>query len=198
QGITQFLDLGSGIPTEGNVHQVAQIASPEARVVYVDNDPVAVQHSRDILVGNQRADIVHADLRDVAAILDDPRTRQLIDLDQPLGVLMVSVLHFFPDHVETASIVAQYRDIMAPGSYLVVSHACDGGPDQVELAAEFYRRTTAPMARRSRSEIEALLDGFDLVAPGLVFYPLWRPDSPADVDDHPERFTAYAAVGELT
>ncbi|HSL08313.1 MAG TPA: SAM-dependent methyltransferase [Pseudonocardiaceae bacterium] len=196
QGITQFLDIGSGIPTEGNVHEVAQVASPEARVVYVDIDPVAVAHSRAILEGNPRADIVQADLRDLPAILDDPRSRRLLDLTQPIGVLMVAILHFIPDQAEAASIVAQYRNIMASGSYLAVTHASHGGlSDQAEPAAEFYRRTTAPLTRRSRPEIEALLDGFDLVPPGLVFWPLWRPDSPADVDDHPERLPGYAAVG---
>jgi SAM-dependent methyltransferase len=196
QGVTQFLDIGSGIPTEGNVHEVAQVASPEARVVYVDLDPVAVAHSRAILDGNPRADIVQADLRDLPAILGDPRSRRLLDLTQPIGVLMVAILHFIPDQADAASIVAQYRNIMAPGSYLAVTHGSHGArSNQADSAAEFYRRTTAPFVLRTRSEIEALLDGFDLVPPGLVFMPLWRPDSPADFDDHPERFRGYAAVG---
>ncbi len=196
QGITQFLDIGSGIPTEGNVHEVAQAASPEVRVVYVDIDPVAVAHSRAILNGDQRADIVHADLRDAAAILGDPRAKRLIDPTQPIGVLMVAILHFFPGEKDPASIIAQYRKRMAPGSYLVVSHAShEGRPDLVGPLTELYRHSTAPLTMRSRQEIEALLGGFDLVPPGLVFLPLWRPDSPADVDDHPERFSSYAAVG---
>jgi SAM-dependent methyltransferase len=195
QGITQFLDIGSGIPTEGNVHEVAQVASPEARVVYVDIDPVAVAHSRDILDGNDRADVVQADLRDVAGILGDPRTKRLIDPAQPLGVLMVAILHFFPDEMDPASIVAQYRKMMAPGSHFVLSHASHAGPpDEVKPLTEHYRRTTAPLTMRTRLEIEGLLGGFELVAPGLVFLPLWRPDSPIDVDDHPERF-GYGAVG---
>jgi SAM-dependent methyltransferase len=196
QGITQFLDLGSGIPTEGNVHEVAQAAAPETRVVYVDIDPVAVAYSRAILTGNQHADVIQADLRDVTAILDDPRARRLIDPTQPIGVLMVAILHFIPDDAGPANIVAQYRKRMAPGSYLVVSHASHGGrSDLFEPATELYRRTTAPFTRRSRLEIEALLDGFDLVAPGAVYLPLWHPDSPTDVDDHPERFNGYAVVG---
>jgi S-adenosyl methyltransferase len=193
QGITQFLDLGSGIPTQGNVHEVAQIASPEARVIYVDIDPMAVAHSRAILAGNPHADIVQADLRDLPAILDDPRSRRLIDLTQPIGVLMAAILHFIPDQADAASIVAQYSNIMASGSYLALTHGAQSA--QAEPAAEFYWRTTAPLVLRTRPEIEALLDGFDLVSPGLVFLPLWRPDSPADFDDHPERFSGYAAVG---
>ncbi|MGH3922628.1 MAG: SAM-dependent methyltransferase [Pseudonocardiaceae bacterium] len=196
QGITQFLDIGSGIPTVGNVHQVAQAALPEARVVYVDIDPVAVAHSRAILTGNQRADIVQADLADVQGILRDPRAARLLDLTQPIGVLMVALLHFVPEEADPAKIIARYRDVLVPGSHLVISHAShDGRPDLVGPHAELYRRTSTPMTMRSRSQIEALLDGFDVVPPGVVFLPLWRPESPADVDEHPERFTGYAAVG---
>lgn len=196
QGITQFLDIGSGIPTEGNVHEVAQTASPECRILYVDIDPVAVAHSRAILTGNPRADIVQADLRDLPAIIDDPSARSLIDLTQPIGVLMLAILHFIPDQAEAEGIVAQYRKIISPGSYLAVSHASYGGrPDQSDLATELYQRAIPSFRRRTHAEIQALFGGFDLVPPGLVFYPLWRPDAPADVGDHPERISGYAAVG---
>ncbi len=196
QGITQFLDIGSGIPTEGNVHEVAQAASPLSRVVYVDIDPVAVAHSRAMLAGNPLADIIRADLRNVTAIFDDPRARQLLDPSQPMGVLMVAMLHFVPDEADPANIVARYRQMMAPGSYLVVSHAThEGRPDQAGPHTELYRRAGAPLTMRSRLEVEALFDGFELVPPGVVFLPLWRPDSPADVDDHPEQFSGYAVVG---
>ena len=198
QGITQFLDIGSGIPTEGNVHEVAQVASPETRVVYVDIDPVAVAHSREILAGDDRADIVQADLREVAAIFDDPRTKRLIDPTQPLGLLMVAILHFIPNQADALSIVAQYRKMMVPGSHIAVTHASHAGrPDQVGPLTKLYRRTAGPLTMRSPREIEALLDTFDLVPPGVVFLPLWRPDSPADVDDHPERSSGYAAVGRV-
>ena len=196
QGITQFLDIGSGIPTEGNVHEVAQIASPECRVVYVDIDPVAVAHSRAMLSKNPLADIVHADLRDVAGIFADPATAALLDLAQPIAVLMVAMLHFVPDEANPANLLAQYHKMMAPGSYLALSHAShEGRPEQARPHTELYRRAGAPMTMRSQAEIERLLDGFDLVPPGVVFMPLWRPDSPTDVDDHPERFTGYAVVG---
>jgi hypothetical protein len=196
QGIRQFLDIGSGIPTEGNVHEVVQSVAPEANVVYVDVDPVAAAHSRAILSGNQRADIVQADLRDVAAIFDDAQATGLIDPARPIGVLMVAMLHFVPDQADPASIVGQYRRMMAPGSYLVVSHATqEGRPDMAGSHTELYRRARAPLTMRSRLEVERLLSEFELVPPGVVFLPLWRPDSPADVDDHPERFTGFAAVG---
>jgi hypothetical protein len=196
QGITQFLDIGSGIPTEGNVHEVAQGASPECRVVYVDIDPVAVAHTRAMLAGNPFADIVQADLRDVGAIFDDSQARRLLDLSQPIGLLMVAMLHFVPDQADPANIVAHYRKMMPPGSYLVVSHATyEGLPGVAGPHMDLYRRAGAPLTMRSRREIETFLDGFELVPPGVVFLPLWRPDSPADVDDHPERFTGYAVVG---
>jgi hypothetical protein len=196
QGITQFLDIGSGIPTEGNVHEVAQLASPECRVVYMDIDPVAVAHSRAMLFGNPYADIIQADLRDAAAIFADPAVRALLDLTQPIGVLMVAMLHFVPDEADPANLLAQYREMMPPGSYLVVSHAShEGQPDQAGPHVELYRQAGAPMTMRSRAEIERLLVGFEVIPPGVVFLPLWRPDSPADVDDHPERFTGYAVVG---
>ncbi len=196
QGITQFLDIGSGIPTEGNVHEVAQVASPQCRVVYVDIDPVAVAHSRVILEGNPHADIVQADLRDVVAIFEDPRVKRLLDLSQPLGVLMVAILHFVPDEADPANIVALYRKMVAPGSHLAVSHATEvGRPDQAKPLTELYRRAGAPLIMRSRREVEALLEGFDLVPPGIVYPPLWRPDSPADVYDHPEQTSGFVAVG---
>jgi hypothetical protein len=196
QGITQFLDIGSGIPTQENVHEVVQAASPQSRVVYVDLDPVAVEHSRAMLSGNSLADVIRADLCDPEVIFNDPRTRRLLDLDQPIGLLMVMMLHFVPDEAAPANIVARYREMMAPGSCLVISHAShEGRPDQAGPHTELYRRAGTPLIMRSRREVEALFDGFDLMPPGVVFLPQWRPDSPADVDNHPERFTCYAAVG---
>lgn len=195
QGITQLLDIGSGIPTEGNVHQVAQAACPDARVVYVDIDPVAVVHSRAILAGNDNADIVQADMADVDSILRDPRAARLIDRSKPIGVLMVAMLHFVPDSAEPAKILSRYRQMMRPGSYLAVSHASyEGRPDQADSHTELYERTPTPMTMRSRTEIESFFTGFDLVEPGLVFLPQWRPDSDAELDQ-PERFTGYAGVG---
>ena len=132
----------------------------------------------------------------MSAIFDDPRARRLLDLGQPIGVLMVAMLHFVPDEADPANIVARYRKMMVPGSYLVVSHAThEGSSDQAGPHTELYRRAGAPLIMRSRLEVEALFEGFDLVSPGVVFLPLWRPDSSADVDDHPEQFSGYAVVG---
>lgn len=196
QGITQFLDIGSGIPTVGNVHEVAQAATPDARVVYVDIDPVAVAHSRSILAGDEQTEVVHADLRDVGSVLDDPRTTRLLDLSEPVGVLMVALLHFVPAEAGLAGVIDRYRAVMAPGSHLVVSHATyEGQPDQAGPHTALYQRTGTPMTMRSRAEVTALFEGFDLVEPGVVFLPQWRPDRGTPVDDHPERFTGFAAAG---
>ncbi|WP_329790969.1 SAM-dependent methyltransferase [Lentzea sp. DG1S-22] len=195
-GIRQFLDLGSGIPTVGNVHEVAQNLAPDARIVYVDNDPVAAAYSENILRGNDRTAVVQADLRRPDQVLDHPAVRSLLDFDEPVAVMMVAVLHFVPDSDDPAGIIARYREVMAPGSYLVLSHASqDGQPGQADSHQDLYRRTATPMTMRSKSQVAALLEDFDVVEPGIVFFPQWRPLSPEDVDDNPERFTGLAAVG---
>jgi SAM-dependent methyltransferase len=195
QGIDQFLDIGSGIPTAGNVHEVAQAAVPDARVVYVDIDPVAVAHARALLADDPHTGVVHGDFTDVDAVLGDPTTRLLLDLSRPVGVLVVALLHFVGDERRPADVLARYRAAMAPGSHLVVSHAsADGAPDRADEHQSLYRRTATPMTMRSRDEVAALLDGFTLVEPGIVFLPQWRPDDPVP-PANPERFTGYAAVG---
>jgi SAM-dependent methyltransferase len=195
QGIDQFLDIGSGIPTAGNVHEVAQAAVPGARVVYVDIDPVAVAHARALLADDPRTGVVQGDFTDVEAVLGDPTTRSLLDLSRPVGVLVVALLHFVGDERRPADVLARYRAAMAPGSHLVLSHAsADGAPDRADEHQSLYRRTATPMTMRSRDEVAALLDGFTVVEPGIVFLPQWRPDDPVPAAN-PERFTGYAAVG---
>lgn len=195
-GVRQFLDLGSGIPTAGNVHEVARAVDPGTRVVYVDRDPVAVTYSRSILGDDRQTTVVKADLRAPDALMARPEVTSLLDFDQPIAVMMVAVLHFVPDSDDPAGIIAGYREAMAPGSFLVVSHASDEAqPEKVEEHRELYRRTSTPMTMRTREQVTALFEGFDVVDPGVVFLPLWRPESPDDVDEHPERFTGLAAVG---
>jgi SAM-dependent methyltransferase len=194
-GVRQFIDIGSGIPTAGNVHEVAQRAAPDARVVYVDVDPVAVTHSRAILGGDPRTAVVQADLRDPDRVLGDPAVRDLIDLRQPVAVLLVAVLHFIPTSDDPAGVVARFWDAVAPGSYLVISHASyEGQPDLTTTHQRLYTRTATPITMRSRAEIADLFNGFKLVDPGLVYLPLWRPE-PEDDLDHPERTTGFAGVG---
>jgi SAM-dependent methyltransferase len=197
QGIRQFLDLGSGIPTLGNVHEVAQKAAPESRVVYVDIDPVAVAHSRHILAGNTDATVIQHDLRHVEAILTNPRVRSLLDFRQPMALLMMAVIHFIPDADDPAAIIGRFRDALAPGSYLVLSHGTADGmsPEASRRWLELFTNTTTPGTIRTRAEVERLFGGFELVEPGLVWSSEWRPEHPDDVGDNPQRSAAYAGVG---
>jgi SAM-dependent methyltransferase len=196
-GIRQFLDIGSGIPTQGNVHEVAQAADPGARVAYADIDPVVTAHSRAILAGNENAAILDADLREPEKILADPVTGRLLDLARPVGVLLVAVLHFISDADDPWQLVAALRDALAPGSYLVLCHATNESRPEVARAAEtvYNRSASTPARLRSRGDIERFFDGFDLVDPGLVYLPAWRADSPRDRPGDPSRFWGLAGVG---
>jgi len=196
-GIRQFLDIGSGIPTLGNAHEVAQRATPDARVVYVDIDPVAVAHSRHILAGNKLTVVIQEDLRRPERILAHPDVRGLLDFDRPVALLLLAVLHFIPDEDDPVGLIARLRDALAPGSYLALSH---GTADSLsEVAArrwvELFKRTPTPGRPRSRSDVERLFAGYDLVEPGLVWTPQWRPEHPDEVGDHPERSATYVGVG---
>ena len=195
-GIRQFLDLGSGIPTVGNVHEVAQRAAPDARVVYVDSDPVAVEHSRAILAGDDRTTVVQGDLRDPDSVLTDPAVRGTLDFDRPVGVLMVAVLHFVSDDADPAGLVARFRDAVPAGSHLALSHATPG--EQVGRAAEhrdLYQRTATPMTMRTREQVRGLFAGWELVEPGLVPFPQWRPEPGAPPVERPERLAGVCGVG---
>jgi SAM-dependent methyltransferase len=196
-GIRQFLDIGSGIPTEGNAHEVAQRAAPGAHVVYADIDPVAVAHSQAILAGNASAAIIEADLREPQKILTHDAVGPLIDFGQPAGLLLVSVLPFIADAEDPWRIVATLRDALAPGSYLVLCHPTGESKPGVAQAFEkvYNRGVTTSAHARSRADVSRFFDGFDLVDPGLVFMPQWRPGSPADVPDDPSQFWGLAGVG---
>lgn len=197
-GIDQFLDIGSGIPTAGNVHEIVRPYNPDARVVYVDRDPIATAHSRAILRDVPTATAIQADGRETAAILGHAATRRLLDLGQPLGVLLVSLLHFIPDDGEAAALVQALRDAMAPGSYLVLSHVSYDHAAQETLAQleALYAGSGIAIKPRPLAAIGAYFAGLDLVEPGLVDMPLWRPEGPDDVFvDQPERVFGYAGVG---
>jgi SAM-dependent methyltransferase len=198
EGITQFLDIGSGIPTFGNVHEVAQKASAESRVVYVDHDPVAVSHSRAVLDSNEQAVVVSADLRKPQQILDSPETTGLLDLERPVALLLVAVLHFLEDEDDPQSAVAQLRDALAPGSLVIVTHASyEGIPvpqEQAGGAVDVYQNIRNPLVMRSREEIARFFEGYEMVEPGLVSMPLWRPHTPAEQED-PYAFAGFAGVG---
>jgi hypothetical protein len=199
-GIRQFLDIGSGIPTQNNVHQVAQDAAPGVRVVYADVDDVAVAHSKLLLDGQADAAVIQADLRDPARILADPETQLLLDFNQPVAVILAAVLHFIADNDSPEQIVATLRDALPPGSYLVISHACsDPQPDLLSAFETVYKSKVAAQGRaRTSAEIARFFDGFTLVDPGLTWVPLWRPDRPQDVPEDPENYWFLSGVGQLT
>jgi hypothetical protein len=195
-GIRQFIDIGSGIPTEQNVHETAQQAAPGSRVVYVDNDEVAVAHSRLLLEDIPDTAIIKADLREPDKFLAEPETKLLIDFTQPVGLLLVAVLHTLPDSDDPARIVATLRGALAPGSYLVVCHACGDAKPEVASAFEtvYKSKVKAQGQVRTREEIATFFDGFTLVEPGLVWLPEWRPDSPDDVPEDPSKFWGLVGV----
>ena len=195
-GVYQFLDLGSGIPTVGNVHEIAQKAEPDAHVVYVDYEEVAVAHSELMLADNDRATIINADLIDPRTVLDHPETRKLLDFSKPVGLLMVGVFHFVPPAKNPNEIVAAYRDAVVPGSYLGFSQfTSDMMPEEMARIVEVMSHSRDPMYPRSHAEITALFDGFDIVPPGIVATSEWRPQSPTDTCDDPARAGIYAGVG---
>jgi hypothetical protein len=195
-GIRQFLDIGSGIPTVGNVHEIAQAMAPESRIVYVDNEPIAVAHSEAILDGNDNVAILQADLCDPDTVLSSESVRRLLDFDQPMALLMVAVLHFVPESSDPRSAITRYLRPMAPGSYFVVSHGTvDEFDDMPPGADKQYDRTTTPFISRTRRQVMDLMAGTELVEPGLVWTPQWRPESPEDVGDHPELMGILAGVG---
>jgi S-adenosyl methyltransferase len=193
-GVRQFLDIGSGIPTVGHVHEVAQGAAPESRVVFVDVDPVAVAHSRMMLKGNDRTAVILEDVRRPEQILAAPEMR-LLDLDQPVAVLVVGLFHFISD-ADPVGILSRLTAPLVSGSYLALSHLTDDGPRDMAVATEIFRRAGIEFIMRSRTEVEALFGGFDLVEPGVVWTPHWRPDSrDAPYHDQPEMSAIYAGVG---
>jgi hypothetical protein len=179
QGIDQFLDIGTGIPSPPNVHHVAQEVNPHSRIVYVDNDPIVLAHARALLTSHPagRTDYIDADLRDVDSILDSPHLRETLDLDRPVGLLLIAVLHFIGDADDPWAIVDRLLAALPSGSYLALSHLTgDFRPEAWEQIAAVYRRQGVTMQVRPRSQIEQFFTGLDLVDPGLQVVPAWRPD----------------------
>jgi hypothetical protein len=195
-GVTQFLDIGSGIPTVGNVHEIAQRASEKARVVYVDIDPVAVSHSRAMLAGDERTTAVQGDVYHPEELLSHPEVNRILDLNQPVAVMMVFLLHFVSNAEDPAGIIERFRCGLAPGSYLTIS---TGAKDVLSLnragkARELYEKAVAKLVYRTRAEVEALFGGFELVEPGVVPIDQWRPER-GDQPPALPMVVAYAGVG---
>ena len=199
-GIDQFLDLGSGIPTAGNVHDIAYAANPDARTVYVDSDPVAIAHATAILEGVSQARVIHADLRNPEEILTNPILTDYLDLTRPVAILMVSVLPFIPDTDNPPAIVAAYRDATVPGSYLALSHGTNEyQPEAVSKVEGVYTQTSQPGVFRNRAQIAALLPAYTLLPPGLTDVINWHPDeespTPDPLNGDIRRYSILAAVG---
>ncbi len=182
QGVTQFLDLGAGLPTRDNVHEVALRHARDSRIVYVDNDPMVLVHARAILADNPSTIVTEGDLRDPGWITGHPEVRAHLNFDEPIAVLMVAVLHFVTDDGEARRLVAEFRDAVVPGSHLVISHMSPGEAAGDALAAgrEIYEKSSSGgIAFRTHEEVLSLFDGFELCEPGLVRISDWRPDHPA-------------------
>lgn len=198
QGIDQFLDIGSGIPTAGNVHEVVHALNPAAHVVYVDVDPIAVSQSATLLQDMPVATIIQANAREPAAILAHPEARRLLDFGRPMAILLVAFLHFLVDDTEAMTVVQALRDASPAGSYMAISHAT-ADRMSVETARQLealYTRTNDPVAPRTHAQVTAFFEGLTLVEPGVVYTPLWRPEEADDLLlDQPARAAMWAGVG---
>jgi S-adenosyl methyltransferase len=182
-GVTQFLDLGSGVPTVGNVHEVAQAANPAARVVYVDIDPVAVAHGRRLLADDPQSTVIQADLRQPDDVLSRPELNSVLDLTKPVAMLMIAVLHFMPDSEWPGDIVRSYAERVIPGSFVALSHAADDVAlpgEQAEMIADYQQSTKSPFVHREPEQLGLWLAGLELVPPGIVLTNEWRPDQAAE------------------
>ncbi|MEI5103042.1 SAM-dependent methyltransferase [Streptomyces sp. PmtG] len=198
EGVTQFLDIGCGIPSFGATHEVALAADPTARVVYADHDPVAVAHARAAVGDCARADAVFADVRKPRDILGSSEVRGLLDIERPVALLLVAILHFVEDAYDPYAVVSELRDATASGSLLAVTHASyEGTPvpqEQADSGVGVYKDIRNPLIMRSRAEIARFFEGYDMVEPGLVPMPHWRADTEL-ADEDPWSFSGFAGVG---
>jgi acetylglutamate kinase len=176
-GISQFLDLGSGLPTVQNTHQIAQAVNPAARVVYVDNDPSVSLHGRALLAADAATAVVLADVMEPDKLLGLPEVTGLIDFTQPVGLIMNAVIHHILDEEDPYGVVAAYKDAAVPGSYMQITHFCDAAPEAA-ASVRVLRENLGRGQIRSREEIKRFFDGWEIVAPGLVFLSEWRPEEP--------------------
>src|SRR5579864_1182594 len=197
QGIEQFLDIGSGIPTAGNVHEIAHGVNPEARVVYIDVDPVVVSHSQAILRGITNAVAIQADARHPDELLHREAVLDGLDWRRPIGLLTIAIFHFVADDTEVRNILRVLRAAIPNGSYLVLTHATADGVDAslARQGEQNYERANVPLHFRAHAQIVPMFEGFDLVEPGVVYLPLWRPDPEEELVSEPERSANYAGLG---
>jgi hypothetical protein len=196
-GVRQFLDIGTGIPTAGNTHEIAQAAAPDARVVYVDNDPIVLAHARALMTSDPAGAtaFILGDFRDAGRILADPALRQTLDFGQPIALMLIAILHFFTDDENPQAIVSSLVDALPSGSYLAISNLTQDfmDPERAARATQAGLQGGIKYVSRTRAGVAAFFDGLELLEPGVVPMQLWRPDgAPGAPPDGP---TAYAAVG---
>jgi S-adenosyl methyltransferase len=193
-GVTQLIDIGTGLPTQGNVHEVAKEANPAAQIVYVDHDPVVLAHARDLLDGDQNAVITEHDMQDPEGILADPELREKIDFSQPVGTLYVSMLHFVSGDDDPGGIIRRLLDPFPSGSYVALTHATADPTPLVWDVARVYNSATTQLYPRTKAEVLDLVAGLDVVEPGIVWTPLWRPDPGDAIPADPSHAYYYAVV----
>lgn len=197
QGVRQFLDIGTGIPTEPNLHQVAQEAAPDTRVVYCDNDPIVLAHAEALLTGTPEGviDYVQADARNVDSILE--HAGKTLDFGRPVALSLISLLHFVSDEDGAYALVNRLTEVLAPGSYLVISHlTADFHPEEARKVDEMYRANTLTLAPRNRAQFTAFFDGLEIVEPGIVAAEAWHPELGEPVPGQDDIVSAgYVAVG---
>jgi hypothetical protein len=198
-GVTQFLDLGAGLPTVGPVHEVAQGMDPNSRTVYVDHDPVAITHSESILAGNPKTAVIEEDIRNMDKIFRNQKFKDLMDLQQPIGVLLVAVLHFIKDDASANEIIQVIRSRVPKGSFLAITHFTleNASHLMIEQFGNISPASSGLSKSRSREEIAGFFNGFELIEPGVVLLPLWRPEGEDEIFvKEPERALAYCGVGQ--
>ncbi|MGP4023365.1 SAM-dependent methyltransferase [Actinomadura sp. 3N407] len=194
-GITQFLDLGTGLPTQENVHEVAKRVLPTARVVYVDYDPVVLAHARALRAIDDTTNVVQRDVRRPREILEDPGVLRLIDFSEPVAVLFVAILHCLTAEEDPWGVVRTFAERMAPGSHLIVTHLTDDAHPEVGAAArEVYDEANAPLIHRDHAAISRFFEGFELLDPGVTVVNEWRPDDDED-RERPGGEWFYVGVG---
>ncbi|WP_433279377.1 SAM-dependent methyltransferase [Pseudonocardia xinjiangensis] len=192
-GIKQIIDVGSGLPTAGNVHEIAHAIDPTVRVVYVDNDPMVLTHARAMLDENQTSAVITADLRAPETIFDDPETRKLVDMEQPFAVLISAILHHLSDEEDPFGAVAEVRARLSPGSHLLVSHFLDEDPRCRDLERGFMDGLGSGRFR-TWDENRSFFEGLEMVEPGLVYLNTWRPDEDTP-RDHPVEKLFVGGIG---
>jgi hypothetical protein len=196
-GIRQFLDIGTGIPGPGSTSETAHTVAPDARIVYVDNDPIVLTHTRALLASQAPGltTVVQADLRRPEEILNHPDVRAVLDFDQPIALLLVAVLHFVKNDEDPVGIVERLKEPLAPGSFLALSHGTgDFDPARSDAAVQGYDKATAPFVVRSHKEVSGFFDGLEPVEPGVVQLPWWRPEG-GQVPEGSEKVWLYAGIG---